>query len=690
MKITPLKVVQMTLFFIVFSILFSCSKDTDLLLDSVLNEPVASIEEKESATNEIPDEEGFVIRTFAFSPTNDAYLQDAQGHDRSIVRLQEDYRTSYLMFDLSKVNGPITDAVLQFSVDSDEGDGTITVNKGSSNEWTEKNLTENNAPVIDAKLGAMNKAYKVGAPEKIALSATALQSELTTLVLTHSTGNDLAFASKEHPTNKGPLLIITYKAPEGSPEIESQDDEQEEEEEEDPQPKNDPKGVEKGYFVTTSGKASNDGLSEATAWSIEYAFERAVSGDVVHIKAGNYGNKELVVDNSGTAEKPIRFVGYTNSPGDLVSNQKSTFNYGEQVDPNKMPLLVGNTINNEGQGNAITITEKHITIENLQITKFKTGIGAYGGHSILKNIIVTYMGDFNPAHTYPTATSNHLLNYSGNGIVISGNGSELHNSFALNCGAQAITFNRGNEMFAKNNTVYADNTINPTDYYFSIAAGTTNSSFINTKIVRVGELQHHGHGISLKGNGVISGNTVDGFEIINTFLELQFPKTSNNIIKNGTIIKEQNVNNNTDTVGGLKVANGSHNNTYKNIELTNCSILFMDWKDGLAGDINDASDNNIFDNITVRNANSGIAFSFFQVTNRASSADNNTFLNCKFVNLKYLFERDRANSGTKLINCTINDVENFAQKRINDGPNYSINATYQNCSWTNINFTPPN
>jgi len=114
MKTTPLKVVQMTMFFIVFSVLFSCSKDTDLLLDSVLNEPVVSIEGENSTLDKPADEEGFVVRTFAFSPTNDAYLQNAQGHDRSIIRLEEDYRTSYLMFDLSKVNGPITDAVLQF------------------------------------------------------------------------------------------------------------------------------------------------------------------------------------------------------------------------------------------------------------------------------------------------------------------------------------------------------------------------------------------------------------------------------------------------------------------------------------------------------------------------------------------------------------------------------------------------
>lgn len=690
MNSIPQKVVQLTMLTIVLCILFSCSKDTDLLLDSVLNDPNVSIQEKDGV---ITNEEDLVSRSFAFSPINDAYMQGEYGHDKSIIRLQEDYRTSYLMFDLSAVNGPITDVVLQFSIDSDEGDGSINIHKGSSTDWSEENLSITNVPGLAVQLGSMNKDYKVGSPEKISLNSNDLQAELTTLVLTHSSGNDLAFASKEHPENKGPKLIVSYKAPAGSPLIEEEEEEdttQEEDTSQEEEEQDNTASTEGAYYVTTNGKASNDGLSEATAWSIEAAFENAVAGDVVYVKAGNYGNKELIVDNSGTSQKPIKFIGYTNSPGDLVSGQKSTFSYGDQLDATKMPLLIGNAPNNEGEGTGITATENYITIENFQITKFKTGIRSNGTQIKLKNIIVTQMGDFNPSHTYPTATNNKLLNYSGTGIVFSGNNSELHNSFVLNCGAQAITFNHGNGLIAKNNTVYSNSQVNPTDYYFLIAQETKNSTFLNTKVFRVGELEHHGHGIVLKGNGNITGNLIDGFEITNTFLELQFPNTSNNTVRNGTIVKEPNVNNDTDTVGGLKVANGSHHNTFKNIELTNCSILFQDWNDGLAGDVNDASDNNTFEEITVRDAHSAIAFSFFHVTNSSSSADNNTFINCDFNNLKYLYERDRANTGTKLINCSINNVEYLAQKRIANGPNYNINATYQSCTWSGNNFTTPN
>lgn len=707
MKRIPKNVITMTLFLCLFAIIFSCSKDTDLLLDSVLNDPEISIEEKERLANEVA-EDGLVTRSFSFSPTNDAYLQNDKGHDKSIIRLQEDYRTSYLMFDLSNVNGTITDAVLQFSIESDEGDGVIDIHKGFTANWTEETLNIDTAPSLSVQLGSVNKSYKMGAPQKVALDASTLVGERTTLIMTHSTGNDLAFASKEHTSDKGPKLIVTYKAPAGSPLISQEEEENtsqentaEQEEETtieveeiippvEEEPNNTTAATEGAYYVTTSGSAANNGLSEADAWSIQHAFENAIAGDVVYIKAGNYGNKQLVADNSGTSNKPIKFIGYTNSPGDLLSIEGSTFNYGDKLNPYKMPLLIGNAPNEEGQGTGITVVENYVTIENFQITKFKIGIRSKGNFIKLKNIIVTQMGDFNPSHSYPNGTSNKFLNYSGHGIIFSGNNSELHNSLVLNCGAQAITFNRANNIISKNVSVYSDNTTNPTDYYFLIGSETTNSKFYNTKVHRVGSLSHHGHGIVLKGNGKIVNNVIDGFEIINTFLEFQFPQTSGNIAKNGTVIKEANVNENVSTVGGLKVANGSHNNTFQNIKLTNCSILFMDWNDGLAGDVDNVSDDNTFDNITVQNAHSGIAFSFYQTSKRFSSADNNIFKNCTFKNLDYLFERDRANSNTLLTNCNIENVNNFAEKRIKDGPNYPINASYQNCTWLNTSFTPPN
>jgi len=415
-----------------------------------------------------------------------------------------------------------------------------------------------------------------------------------------------------------------------------------------------------------------------------------MAGDIVYIKAGNYGNKKLVVNNSGTSASPIKFIGYTNTPGDLVSNQGSTFKYGDALDASKMPLLEGSPLNGLGLGTAILIRKSNIHIENLQITKYENGLVANGQNSIFKNIIVTQMGDYDPLHTYPLNTVDQFLNYSGKGIFIEGNNSKLLNSFVLNSGAQGVTFKNGSNFQVDYVQVYADSPINPTDYYFLIADNTANSRFNQITSYRVGELLHNGHGIVFKGNGEVTGNTLENFNIVNTVLELQFPNVYNNTCKNGQIFKEANINNSSPEVGGMNLANGAHNNLFEDIDLTNCYIKFLDWDDGLSGDVADSSDNNTFNRISVQDASAAIAFGYFHVNNHTSSADNNSFNNCTFKNIDHLFEVDRANSNTTLSNCLISNVKTLSKERITGAPTYTIDINYDNCNWEIISFNPPN
>ena len=237
----PAKVSALVLLFFGFFLFNSCSKDIDILTDAILDDEVANVEERdnasedeeseteeESQTEETPEEEppaeeamedGFESRTTTFSPSQDAYVQSGKGYNQHIIRLDEDHRTSYLLFDISAIEGIggyVTDATLQFTISSDEGNGTINVYKGLTSDWTETNLAESTVPEIDIMLGNIIKEYKIGATEEIPLSASDLIPEQTTLILEHQEGNDLAIASKEHPSKIGPKLIVTYNAPEDS------------------------------------------------------------------------------------------------------------------------------------------------------------------------------------------------------------------------------------------------------------------------------------------------------------------------------------------------------------------------------------------------------------------------------------------------------------------------------------------
>ncbi|SFR48377.1 PKD repeat-containing protein [Robiginitalea myxolifaciens] len=916
-------------------------------------------------------EEGFEARTTTFPPTDDAYLQSGKGYNETLMRLEEGSRTSYLLFDLSPIEaigGYITDASFQFTIMTDGGDGEIQVYQGLEGEWDETELDFDNAPGSDVLLGQINDTFIAGSTQEIVLSAADMIPGKTTLILFHANGNDLAIASKEHPSKAFPKLVVTYNAPEEADPItvadptsgsagEEEDTGSGSTENQAPQavvnatpvngqaplevsfegkdssddtaiasyawdfkdgststsinpthtytepgtynasllvtdgngltdeaiititvqegdnqapvaqasasvtsgeaPLNvqfsanestDDKGIVRyywdfgtndpssaknpsrtfteageysvtltvtdaegltstdnltitvtgssstnnqspvarisanptsgpapltvsfdatastddsgivsyswdfgntetgngqttqntfntpgtytttltvtddqgvtgtatisitvesssgggssggsgggsappGYYVTPSGSAYASGLSESTAWSLEHAFDAAQPGDIVYVKAGNYGNKQIHVNRSGSYGNPIKFIGYTNTPGDIVTYGSSSFNYGEQLNASKMPLLRGSAPSGEGSGTGFYITGSYIHVENFQFTEYEFGLQSIGQYNEFKNIIAVKIGDYNPSHSYPSATSNAFLNYSGNGIWLAGNNVKLENSIVINAGAKGVTLKDGVGMSVSNVEVYADNNINPTDYYFLIAEGVRNSNFNNIYVKRVGQLEHRGHGITFKGNGQITGNTLNNFEIVNTQLGLQFPQTSNNTIRNGNILKESHIDSNSPEVGGMRLANGSNNNTLEDITLTNCSIKFQDWNDGAAGDVDDASDNNTFNRVTVRDAFSGIAFGYFQTANHASSADNNRFNNCRFINLDYLFEVDRANSNTVLSGCTIQGVNNFKIERIQGGPSYNLNASFQNCSWSNVGFTPPN
>jgi len=51
------------------------------------------------------------------------------------------------------------------------------------------------------------------------------------------------------------------------------------------------------YYVSTSGKDSNNGTNKASAWrTITYAATKATAGDTVYVKKGDYGDEEVVGD----------------------------------------------------------------------------------------------------------------------------------------------------------------------------------------------------------------------------------------------------------------------------------------------------------------------------------------------------------------------------------------------------------
>ncbi|WP_337300135.1 CBM96 family carbohydrate-binding protein [Sediminicola sp. 1XM1-17] len=200
------------LFVVFFQI--SCEKDTDLLTEAIL------LPENPAEIEDASGKDSLVSKTIELSPINDAYVQEGKGYDDQIIRIQTNIRTSYLMFDLSSIDGELENIELKLTVDSDDGDGTLKIFKGAHNEWSENKLSSTTAPSKEIEITTVSKAFNTGVTETIAINKDLISKELISFVLEQQNGNDFSITSKENSNKMGPKLAVTYRTTKGEPQEE--------------------------------------------------------------------------------------------------------------------------------------------------------------------------------------------------------------------------------------------------------------------------------------------------------------------------------------------------------------------------------------------------------------------------------------------------------------------------------------
>ncbi|WP_019671488.1 Ig-like domain-containing protein [Eudoraea adriatica] len=470
------------------------------------------------------------------------------------------------------------------------------------------------------------------------------------------------------------------------------------------------------FYVTVNGSSGNDGSSEAGAWDIQHAFKTAKAGDFVYVKAGNYGNINLNTVAAGTSGSPISIIGYKDIPGDIVANNGTTFTYadyqanGNLLDSTEYPLLVGTRTNNAAafQSAGITINHANWTIQNFGFMYFDYGIliNAGGKYTTIDNLIGAWMGDFNPANSWnPTApaananytpplpaggTSTSFVNLRGQALSSHADYVTITNSICINGGARGFSLQFSDFYTVDNVAAYSDQNVNPTDYYI-MAYDVQNSIFTNLTVKRLGNLTHQGHGISLKNNS--NYNSYNNLEIYNCDLELNISCT-NNSFQNFTITGGSDGGKR----GGIILSSGSNHNVFQNGSLIGTEgIRFWDASEpeGVGTIINDTGDYNTFTNIVVRNSSydnqAPIAFHWILQNKITSTVDHNEFYNCTFDGSNYVFMVDRVNSGTKFIDCSfVNISKGLRSSKYSTNAAIPLDVTFTNCTWENVNFTPPN
>lgn len=243
-------------------------------------------------------------------------------------------------------------------------------------------------------------------------------------------------------------------------------------------------------YVTTAGKDTNDGLSEATAWrTLVYASAHVQPGDLVYVRAGAYGNDPIKITKSGTAAAPIRFHGYRNTPGDNPTIPG--FDHTSALDPSVMPLIQGT---DRAVGVGVQFDgQSYLEIRNFQISQFDSLVRGINGKNLsFINLIATVAGNI-------TDKKGSAV-YFGKGITApNGMNIRVADSVVVNAAAEGIVLT-GDCHHITNNRVYSNDNSTlsaPTDYYITLRG---NRHLIeNNAVYRVGDLAHGGHGIGVKG-----------------------------------------------------------------------------------------------------------------------------------------------------------------------------------------------
>ena len=403
----------------------------------------------------------------------------------------------------------------------------------------------------------------------------------------------------------------------------------------------------KTYYVSTSGDDSADGLAEKTAWrTIAHAAKVAKAGDTVKIKAGKYDGEHVVIDNSGTKDRPIVFEGYDGTP--LLDGKDRT---GKGI-------LIGST-----KG-----SKEYIILRNLKLTRYRWGVLLYAKYATLDNITVTNLGG---------------RGYDGWGIYLQSS----HHCILRNCSvtdARAVNFQiwHSNHNLIENCTSYGIETDNAVDYY--IAVGHSHDNVIRNcltqnkhPLVKV----HAGHGIILKyknyNNKVINCVARGHGEAIGAALF-----SHDNEFRDCTVY-DDGQHKVPGWGGGLFARNGSYRNKFINCRTigVKTGILLQDNTEELYKEKNPIpiQRDNVFENCIIDARDIGIFIRNTQ--HKGSQSINNRIRNCIITGPKILIYVAGAESGNTITNSIITGIP---------GKGSSSKFSFSYCNfWDNGFKTPP-
>jgi hypothetical protein len=387
-------------------------------------------------------------------------------------------------------------------------------------------------------------------------------------------------------------------------------------------------------YVSVGGSGGGTGVDQSNEWTWAQMLSNYQAGDLIHVRAGNYGNVNTTFSTSGTVSNPVIIQGYKTSPNDINSTYWDA-DIGGAFTTSEMPTFNGG---DRTTGTCFTLTNRdYIIMRNFQIEQYLEGLFTSGSTGV---VVDRFLGQ-----TFGNPTVNGA-GFNGVGIHTKGANNSVLNSKMLNssyvCFRVMVTsdYHLTDNCEAWDNASIDGNAPIRADYYFSIQADNVVTK--NSLAHRKGEFPHHGHGFSYDdGLGVHNGLTenctvVNIKQAIDLDLEVTDMVFRNIECLDGGYSGQS---------GGVKFSPNSRNNIFENCKIGGgLNDACIGW-DGVSG--GDHSGNK-FRNCLFYNNGS--------LTGTSSQSDSTSFENCTFDGITNLGTGlDATNTFT---NCLFNNVTN--------------------------------
>ena len=464
-------------------------------------------------------------------------------------------------------------------------------------------------------------------------------------------------------------------------------------------------GFSQTYYVTTSGSSGNSGANEANSWSLVHAFATATAGDIVYVKAGNYGALELNSARAGTLANPIKFIGYTTTAGDILATNGPTYTYAnwkansDDLPDNVMPHLELNPTNNNPSANqhAFDIDHAYVEIHNFFISEYEMGVDITAANVTVNNVIGDQFGNWDANATGWDATidSFQSTNRDGTGIRISSaDNFTLTNNLMIDAGFVTYFIIGSDNGIISNCVGIAERSGNGADYVFDLYNSNDNviSNIYARRTYGTNSAGHRSRAITTQGPNGSHRNTITGLVAEN--LRIQAEYSDNNIYTDVTMTTINGGDGEND--GSIQIGLDSNDNIFQNVSMDGGGgIQFLGYESGDGGaTVTTAGSNNYFINFKIKNINSFNGHGLISLSRLGTSGvtgGTNYVVGMTADDFPWIINANRGGTinfyNSSFSNGTQSSIDTFHPSFTDATDDYTAN--YTNCNFNGNSFSTP-